>query len=212
MKVAFTLIAEGSSDEALIPALKWAIRQDQRIGEIDAQMAFPHLLPPSRYGLQAKIRRAVELFPADLFIVHRDSDRESPDVRFDEIGRAAGKLHMQRVVPVVPVRMTEAWLLVDEDAIRSAAGNPRGTVALADLPGSSAIERVADPKLLLRRLLRTASGLRGRKLDKFDERAAVRRVSERIRDFSPLRHLSSFVRFEQDLAGVLASLARSVPR
>jgi hypothetical protein len=38
-----------------------------------------------------------------------------------------------RHIPVVPVRMTEAWLLADEFAIRSAPGNPNGTQSL-DLP------------------------------------------------------------------------------
>jgi len=212
MRVAFTLIAEGPTDEALLPAIKWAIRRHQQVREIDAQMAPPHLLPPARDGLQARFQEAVTLFPADLFIVHRDSDREPPEMRFQEIYQAVEPMQIQHVVPVVPVRMTEAWLLIDEDAIRSAAGNPRGTVSLDDLPKASAIERIADPKTMLHGLLRTASGLRGRKLSKFDERAAIRRISERIRDFSPLRNLPAFVRFEQDLAKALERLATRLPR
>jgi len=33
------------------------------------------MLPPKRHGLPEQIRRALELFPADLLFVHRDADR-----------------------------------------------------------------------------------------------------------------------------------------
>jgi hypothetical protein len=37
------------------------------------------------------------------------------------------------VVCVVPVRMMEAWLLIDEMAIRRVAGNPNGRIPI-ELP------------------------------------------------------------------------------
>lgn len=42
-----------------------------------------------------------------------------------------------RHIPVIPVRMTEAWLLGHELSIRSAAGNPNGSenLELPDLGG-----------------------------------------------------------------------------
>jgi len=104
------------------------------------------MLPPARAGLTERVRGALELFPADLLFVHRDADREPTATRRDEIRKAVEiATPNQATVPVVPVRMTEAWLLIDEPAIRSAAGNPRGTMAL-DLPKLGAIEGTADPK------------------------------------------------------------------
>jgi hypothetical protein len=85
------------------------------------------MLPPARLGLAERISRALALFPADLLFVHRDADRGPTATRREEIRRAvAATMANQMTVPVVPVRMTEAWLLIDEAAIRSAAGNPRG--------------------------------------------------------------------------------------
>ncbi|HUT94205.1 MAG TPA: hypothetical protein VMY37_32390 [Thermoguttaceae bacterium] len=111
------------------------------------------------------------------------------------------KADLPPAVPVVPVRMTEAWLLFDEKAIRRAAGNPNGTDPL-QVPVRQA-EDIPDPKAVLHEALRTASGLSGRRRQKFNVRDAVHRVGEYIDDFSPLRRLSAFQRLEEDLATVL---------
>ena len=66
-------------------------------------------------------------------------------------------------LPVIPVRTTEAWLLLDEAAIRRVAGNPRGRQPLR-LPRPSQVENVSDPKETLRNALADASGKQGRRL------------------------------------------------
>ena len=104
-------------------------------------------------------------------------------------------------VPVVPVRMTEAWLLFDENAIRWAASNPNGSDPLP-IPMRE-VEDLPDPKDVLHEALRVASGLSGRRRQKFNVRDAVHRVGEYIDDFSPLRRLNAFQRLEEDLATAL---------
>ena len=117
MNIRFTLVAEGSTDAALLPILKWAVQSDQRVGRVEPSFAEPGMLPPARLGVAERIRRALELFPADLLFVHRDADRVPTATRRDEICRAAeATMANQLTVPVVPVRMTEAWLLIDEAA------------------------------------------------------------------------------------------------
>jgi hypothetical protein len=55
----------------------------------------------------------------DLVVVHRDSDNVGADKRRDEIAQGAQDSGVEsHVLPVIPVRMTEAWLLLDESAIR----------------------------------------------------------------------------------------------
>jgi hypothetical protein len=44
--------------------------------------------------------------------------------------------------------MTEAWLLIDETALRTAAGAPGGR-QIVNLPPSRELESLADPKTLL---------------------------------------------------------------
>ena len=101
--------------------------------------------------------------------------------------------------------MQEAWMLIDENAIRIAAGNPNGTVALR-LPRLQEIENLAEPKNLLHELLRNASELTGRRLKKFSASANAHRVAELIEDWKPLRKLSAFIEFEAELDQVLAKL------
>ena len=84
---------------------------------------------------------------------------------------------------VVPIRMTEAWLLIDEAALRSAAGNPRGSVPLS-IPAVRQLEGLPDPKKTLHALIRRASSLGGRRLSRFRMDQAVHRLAQAIQDYS----------------------------
>jgi len=105
-------------------------------------------------------------------------------------------------VCVVPVRMQEAWLLFDESAIRRAAGNPTAHMPLR-LPRLADVEELADPKSILHDALRTASGLRGRRLKAFSPHRAAHLAGDYIRDFSPLRGLPAFRALEAEIEAVL---------
>jgi hypothetical protein len=133
--------------------------------------------------------------------VHRDAEGIGWRARDAEIRLALAGCGCP-FVPVVPERMQEAWFLFDEAAIRRAAGNPRGTGRLV-LPRLRQVDRLGDPKQVLNRALRDASGLAGRHLDRFDERAAQYRLAELVDDYSPLRALPAFVALERDLIAVL---------
>jgi hypothetical protein len=100
--------------------------------------------------------------------------------------------------------MTEAWLLFDEGAIRTASGNPNGKEPLG-LPRLGEAELLPDPKEALRSLLRQSCGMAGRRLRSFQPRPA--RIAELIDDFSPLRGLPSYRRLEAQLGAVLERLA-----
>src|SRR5262249_45652798 len=149
-------------------------------------------------GLRGKIDRALHYYPRDLLFVHRDfvhrdteaSDKKAWQHRREEIERAVQDLATPYVC-VVPMRMTEAWLLIDADAIRRAAGNSHSQAPL-DLPPLRRLEQESDPKALLHELLIAASEKQGRRLGQFKQDLASRRarVAEFIADFSPLHVLS----------------------
>jgi hypothetical protein len=149
--------------------------------------------------------RALYEYPCDILFVHRDAEREPREKRLAEIRRAAGDAGVPVFIPVVPVRMTEAWFLIDERAIRQAAGNPNGETAL-QLPKVASLEKVPDPKKLLRDSLIRASEKTGRRLQQFERDLGERaqRVAELIEDFSPLRQLAAFKDFEKDAGEVLS--------
>jgi hypothetical protein len=193
-ELSFTLVGEGPSDRALIPILTWLLRI---LGvELPIQSAFH-----SRKGisLRAKIRQAVQLYYCDLLFIHRDADRERREDRKDEIRAALAAAEIDERLPsvcVVPVRMTEAWLLIDEQAIRRASGNPGGSQFL-DLPQIPRLERIPDPKKTLHGALRSACGLHGRRLRSFEPDVDL--LANLIEDFRPLRRLKAFQALEEDV-------------
>jgi hypothetical protein len=103
--------------------------------------------------------------------------------------------------------MTEAWLLIDEAAIRAAADNPSGVTQLT-LPPIAALEECPDPKALLESLILTASEKSGRRLAQLKRDVASRRgrIAELTRDFSPLLRLPAFAEFRRRTADAVAAL------
>jgi hypothetical protein len=166
MKVRFALVCEGPSDAALAAHLQTVCVHcgaDEAVGTVPD---FGRLPRPPAHDVASRITAALALDPAaNLVFVHRDADSRSTRARVREIQIAAENVSVP-VVPVVPIQETEAWLLLDEAAIRSIVENPRGTVALS-LPRVASIERLARPKERLRATLERASELRGRRLDRF---------------------------------------------
>ncbi|MDE0221657.1 MAG: hypothetical protein OXJ90_20485 [Spirochaetaceae bacterium] len=197
----YTLVADGSSDQALIPILTWLLRQTLGPKPIQGEFSDLRRLPNPPNRLAARIDRSAELFPCELLFVHRDAERATIEHRVAEIRRAVRETSVATwpMVCVVPVRMQEAWLLIDETALRAAAGNPNGKEPL-DLPGIETLEGLPNPKQTLHELLRQASGLRGRRLRSFNERLSGQRVAELIEDFRPLYRLVAFQRLSADVA------------
>ncbi|MGP2439153.1 hypothetical protein [Streptomyces sp. JW3] len=158
------------------------------------------------HSVSDKLRAARELGgPYDVAVVQRDADNGPPEVRKAEITEAVhtqwpGLAH----VPVVPVRMLEAWLLLDEQAIREVAGNPRGHVPL-ELPKPTTVERLADPKQRLKETLAKASGCKGRRLTELQQRFPRNR--HRLLDLldrdGPVGEIPSWRTFVSDLTVAL---------
>ena len=199
----FTLLSEGSSDRALIPIIVWTLRQHSR-RNFQAQWAdLRGLLEPPR-SPEKDLEAALQLYPCELLFIHRDADGAGRKARLEEISRTVIHLREPPTVCVIPVRTMEAWFLFHEQAIRFAAGNPNGSMEL-DLPRWSEIEAIRKPKEKLIGLLRQASGLSARRRRGARWRRQIHRIAELIDDFSPLRHLSAFEAFEEDLSQLLAT-------
>lgn len=199
--VRYTLVTDGSSDRCLQRIINWILEKIPEVasrGFVD-QFADLRILAEPPRGLKERLISACKLFPCDVLFVHRDAETETRDTRVDEITVASGVLPELWYIPIIPVRMTEAWLLIDERAIRQAAGNPNGDVDL-EMPTRGRLEKLPDPKSILRELLLTASESHGRRRDKFKHELAwrIHRVADLIDDFSSLRKLPAFRAFEAD--------------
>ena len=199
----FTLVADGSSDAVLRHLLAWLLRQHLAADQV--QFQFADLGGQRPKNLAEKLRLAVDFYPCDLLFVHRDAERSEPQHRRGEIRQAITEAGLgEATVCVIPVRMTEAWLLFNASAVRRAAGNPNGREPL-ELPMPSP-EDLPNPKGTLHEALKVACGLKGRRLKKFNLSEAVHRLAENIDDFSPLRNLKAFQSLEMELESVLRSM------
>ncbi len=202
MEVTYTLLSDGSSDRALIPFLNWMLEQHAPHNAVQAQWADFRYLKEPPVGLTNRIVAAVDLYPCDLLFVHRDAERIPLHERREEVLQTVAQLRADGftlpVVCVIPVRMQEAWLLLDEIAIRAAVGNPRGRVPLP-LPGPMQVENIADPKELLYNLLRVASGHKGRRLARLPVKNLRYRVAELMTNMGILRAVPAFSALETEV-------------
>ncbi len=160
-EIQYTLLSDGSADKVLMPILAWLLHE--HLPHCAVQARWPDLgrlrRPPK--GLHEKIQAAADLSPCNVIFVHRDAETASLQDRQSEVDEAVSLACKTAVIPpaiaVVPVRMMEAWLLFDEQAVRDAAGNRNGTVDLG-LPRLADAEDSPDPKSLLHRAILEATG------------------------------------------------------
>jgi len=199
--LSYTLDTDGSFDRVLKYPIEWLLSQwSDR--PVFGQWADTWAYQSSPRSLQDRIRNAVVNYPSELLFVHRDAETRPRDERLLEIKRALDGIKTPPVVCIVPVRMTEAWLLFDENQLKQAAGNPRYPGVLA-MPPVRDLDTLRDPKDVLFGLLRAASGAYGRRAKTFRPEQAAHRLAELINDFSSLRILPAFLAFEEDLRRVL---------
>ncbi len=199
----YTLISDGSSDRTLNPILTWLLRENGMKQLIQPQWADLRQLSQPPKTLYDKIQMGLELYPCDLLFVHRDAENDLPESRKQEIADALSYItERPPAICIIPIRMMEAWLLFNEKAIRSAADNPNGQNKL-ELPPLKQTEFIHNPKAALHERLKLASGLKGRRLEKFRPHHRVHRVAELIDDFSPLRNLRAFQALEYDIRATI---------
>ncbi len=192
-RVTATLVTDGSSDKLLKPLIELLFAEHT---DLSYQVNCAEGLPPVADGLRSRIESALELFPCDFLFVHRDDEGLGIALRQQEIENSwpAGAV-TSVLICVIPIRMTEAWLITNAKPIRSAVGNPNGTDALS-LPAAKDIETSPDPKEILFSALKTASGLNARRKAGFNPHRFRHRVSELTDDLKPLRLLESFKHLE----------------
>ena len=196
----FILLADGSSDRMLLSPIQWLLGEDWT-GEIADLSRLPR--PPKT--LPDRIKKALELQgPCDMLFVHRDAEAVAPDLRreeiFDAINECFGTPKIP-CIPIVPVRMTEAWFLFNEAAIRQAAQKPNSKSEL-DIP--KYWDRIPDPKTILFQALCKASGRTGRDLKKFNPQKIRHQLAEDLADFSPLLSLPAFQTLQIDIKTALS--------
>lgn len=200
------IVCDGTSDLCLQNIVEWITDTafpDQAFRIFPAREVIP-----AHGALPERLRKAYAAYGPHIIVCHRDAEAMSLEDRVFEITAAQNAANLPiSVVPAVPVRMIESWLLTDEGAIRCAADNRNGKSNL-NLPSLNKIEHLKDPKEVLFLALKTACGLPAQRLKKFNENRARSRISSFIENFELLRTLASFQQFENCLIEAVTSLQK----
>ena len=190
-RVRFVLICEGKSDEALVSHLQRLLLYNGVTEVAGTSVARSSLLrsrsSSSAMGSKFETVFAGEWSP-DLWFIHRDADNESYGARLAEIEEAVNQATLEpNWILVIPVRETEAWVLLDEAAIPRGSGNPGGKAPL-NLPAAPQVESISDPKKALEQALCAASECRGHRLRRFRKRFGERSNYPSAANWSRFRH------------------------
>lgn len=187
-QLTYSVVADGGTDRMLVPIIQWAIHR------LDPEV---EILEPLFSVRSGSVKDFVNDYDPGvmLIFVHRDAELRTLEERLGEFEWTTRR----DIVPVIPVRMSEAWLLFDGRAIAQAAGRPGSSVSTPKLVD---VERMSDPKRHLDELLFVAAGSpAGRRGRNFKRSIVERRVNVAgyIADYSPLEDLRAFQCFQDHL-------------
>lgn len=202
--IQYTLCSEGPSDRVLQHHINWALERLTSL-PFSGEWADPAIFENRDRDVGSRAAQSVSYYPCNLLFIHRDADGAGFGDRREEIREALRNAGVGiSSIALVPVRMTESWLLSSESAIRCAAGRPAGVTHL-NIPTIRGLESVADPKAKFEELLCSACEHRGRKLEQFRRElpSLKYRVAELVDDFEPLMALPAFKSFFDELGAAL---------
>jgi hypothetical protein len=164
------LYAEGRTDERFLPVV---IRRTvehilAQHGRIDVDVLEPIIVNHNidrKFSTRAEriLEAAHRAHGFHALIVHADADHPTPEralkERFmpghDLVQKAKDRV-CNRLLPIIPVRMTEAWMLVDSEALRKVIRTNIDEQALGLPTRARQIESDPDPKQTLHQILQNA--------------------------------------------------------
>ena len=203
------VFAEGPTDPDFFSPLlvRLAIVLIRSGGKHSAGIADPLILPgrPSNDTFAPTIQRYASL--CNLIVVHTDGNGDPDGARAERIEPWFGSWPLSEartaLVPVVPVRETEAWMLADIDAIQRLLGTKQDASDLGLPTRVRGVEQIADPKSTLKTILDRALGVR--RARKVGVRPLYGALGAET-SIDKLRMVPAFARFESEFHATLAAL------
>ncbi|QHO91412.1 hypothetical protein CWT12_08980 [Actinomyces sp. 432] len=178
-------IGEGTSDNGLAKVLERLLMSMRPGADVNLE---PHGWTGRRPNNAEEKIKALAEEPYDLIFVHRDADNVGIEARIKEC-RSPGD---DRVVPVIPVTMTEAWVLADlwskEESFQPWASRQGFRLA--------GIEDLADPKRTLKEYLNRDRS-RFMTVNAFERKRS--KLVGQIRIDGDVKHLEAWKRLEKEL-------------
>jgi hypothetical protein len=215
--LSLAFLAEGASDVRFLEGIAIRLIYDLVVGsgqqEVEIQLPCEWLdsgRPKDNQSRVSLICRAKQAH--DLFVLHADASRaarariESSIVEEIRAGAALRcTLERWRLVPLLPSREMEAWVLADPDAIARALGYvngwPDGVHLDYDVQG---VESIPSPGGIFEQVIVALQ--RGRRFRRRESGSLLLNVIAESCDLDALRRLASFRAFEAEVSIALANL------
>ena len=175
------LYAEGRTDERFLPIVIQRTAEQLLVqrGRITVDVLEPIVLNDIKDRASTQAERILEAARLSsgyhILIIHADADHSTPERALNERIQPGVKLVQQskepvcsRLVPIIPVRMTEAWLLADPEALRVVIGTDLEIQSLGLPERAHQVESILDPKQALREAIQRALAHRPRRRRRID--------------------------------------------
>lgn len=201
------LVCEGPSDEWFLPPL--LIRAVRELGTARFALDVDVWIDPVPVDHQQPGAIADAVLPGqyDLLLYHHDGAPEAPcDDALVRLNRTWTRCRTEPVVPIAPVRETEAWILADPEAVAYVLGDAK-FLEDAGFPATGKdAEKIADPKKPIEVARSAALGRRGvSRRTGPDLRAHFESFAQHI-SIDRLREVPSFARWWSDMTSALEGL------
>lgn len=217
-KIGLALYCEGNSDEYFLPVLLQRTSRHIIMEEGGSDINIPPVkrieVPKSRQGddiLTAAVRAGTEGY--DILFVHKDADDAGPEkVRKNHIEPGLKKVHettkkvCKNVVPVIPIRETEAWMLADIKILQDILDINVDVKELGLPTRPVLVEKIADPKYILREAVRKSLEHKSRRHRKINVETLYTRLAQEVHlDF--LKQVPAYKTFIGELIQTFKSLS-----
>ena len=216
------LYAEGHADEGFLPVViqrtaeQVLARRGRTIVDVLEPISLNHTIDrqfPTRVERMLEAARRASGYHA--LIVHADADYPSPDRALLERfipgqtrvrqARQAQESVCEHLVPIIPVQMTEAWMLADPDALREVIGVHLAAEALGTPAHPHQVESDPDPKQTLNAVIQNALAQRSRRRRRIALGSVYEPLARQI-DLAKLGSVPAYTQFVTDLTQTLIAL------
>lgn len=216
------LMAEGPTDERFLPIIiqrtaEKILRERSRfVVDVLEPIDLRKEIRPGTYKNQAEriLLAAQHAAGYHALIVHVDADdRTHHDAIYERIQpgfdlvKASKEDVCRQLIPIIPIRMTEAWMLADPEAFKEVVGTDVPTRNLGLPARPHQVEAELDPKHQLRQAIKLASASRPRRRRRRGIRLGhlYEPLARQIR-LERLSAVPAYQRFVDDLTACLIAL------
>jgi hypothetical protein len=216
------LYAEGHADEGFLPVIiqrtaeQVLARRGRTVVDVLEPISLNHTIDrqfPTRVERMLEAARRASGYHA--LIVHADADYPTPDrALLERFSPGQTKVRQARqvqesvcehLVPIIPVQMTEAWMLADPDALREVIGVNLTTDAIGAPMHPHQVESDPDPKQTLNAVIEKALTQRARRRRRIALRSIYEPLARQI-SLARLIGVPAYQQFVADLTQTLVAL------